>query len=218
MKLKDNSMMKSGSRGGFTLLEVTIALGLGAFLMLAVFQTFLIAARYRNLADGLLPFGVGLANAIRDLRSDLNGIALDCRQFANIDAKASESNKLDSILRTNLQDNFIAASTEWVSFASNGDYLAMTTKSWNPRFGQLPTNMMSSGNCLVIWWQYTDRSPSIDAWRSKSLPVSKPLVVPQDAAGLIRTQVWLDAQGKEHQRSEVIHPGVRDLKFLLHQG
>ena len=58
-------------RSAFSLLEVSIALLLGMVLLLAVFETFFVAAQYRVRAGESHVRGLTLANATRDLSSDV---------------------------------------------------------------------------------------------------------------------------------------------------
>ncbi len=212
--------MRTGTqkRSAFSLLEVSIAMLLGMFLMLAVFETFFVAARYRMLVGENHASGLALSNAVRDLSSDFAAITSELQKPPQPQRPATRnSSTLRSKLLAqpfNLQDSFASsASTEWTEFVGKRDYVAFRTKAWNSRFTRTPANVTGSGESLVVWWIYRGSSPRIEGWRSGELPIVRSLKVPDKASGLIRTQFFIDANGKEVETSQVILPEARDLKL-----
>ncbi|MDX1926690.1 MAG: prepilin-type N-terminal cleavage/methylation domain-containing protein [Pirellulaceae bacterium] len=209
-------------RCGFSLLEVLIAMLLGAFLMLAIFETFFVTARYRILAGESQASGISLSNAIRDLTSDL--LAQPSGKIPDRPTQSIESTELpmpSKLLqpRLSFRDSFALESRlEWTQFTGRTNYVALRTRAWNSRFSQLPPNVSPSGESLVVWWLYQGSKPRIEGWRNKDLSTAKTLKLPPNPRGLIRTQFFIDRTGAEHEHSEVIMPEAVALELRYYNG
>lgn len=202
------------NRRGLSLLEVSLALALGSTLLLAVFQTFYVAARYRLQSDEQSPQGVIMANVLQDLQQDLANHSIDALGFSPTDlpqvANKSQGTVLPNLLT--MRDSFQPA-TDWVEFEGRPDVLVTRSRACSPRFHQLPKELLPAAECMVIWWLCDGNAQQIEAWKSKSQLIRRPVQAPQEGRGLIRTLLWKDARGQEHQSSQVIHPDIRQLQF-----
>lgn len=213
--------MSTVARPAFTLIEVLIAMLLGAFLMLAVFETFFVSARYRLTANETHIRGIELSNTIRDFSNDLLA-----ESTKTIETNAKPKDPADPLLQTklvsptlNFRDSFALDShLQWKQFSGKSDYLALRTRAWSTRFSRMPKNVQASGETLVIWWVYRGPSPSIIGWRNQDVDVSKKLSLPPNAKGLIRTQIFIDQTGAEQEHSEVILPEAVELRLRYFNG
>ena len=224
-------------RSGFSLLEVSIALLLGAFLMLAVFQSFFVAARYRLMAGENHTRGLSLSNALRDLSSDLNAVRVQLSPTNQVDQgmnsgsraggrdgrrRAMGEAKLRGIMAPKqmvFRDSFVMDSlVEWTTFNGKQDYVAFRSRAWNSRFTLAPNDVSGAGDSLVIWWLYRGSAPRVEGWLKKELPITRTLKVPPAARGLIRTQFFVDATGKESETSQVILPEATSLRLRYFNG
>ena len=209
-------------RYAFSLLEVLIAMLLGAFLMLAIFEAFFVAARYRIMAGESHASGITLSNAIRDLASDM--LSQPCGQNEIKASKPTEPTEfpLQSKLtpqRMNFQDSFATDSrVEWTQFTGKKNYVALRTRAWSSRFTRLPLNVSPAGESLVVWWLYQGTPPRIEGWRNRDLRIAKTLKLPPNPCGLIRTQFVIDRTGVEHEHSEVILPEAVGLELRYFNG
>ena len=195
---------------------------LGAFLMLAIFETFFVAARYRIMAGESHASGITLANAIRDLTSDM--LSQSSGQNEIKESKPTEPTELPlqsklTPQRMNFQDSFaIDSRLEWTQFTGKKNYIALRTRAWSSRFSRLPINVSPAGESLVVWWLYQGTPPRIEGWRNKDLRIAKTLKLPPNPRGLIRTQFVIDRTGVEHEHSEVILPEAVGLELQYFNG
>jgi hypothetical protein len=193
---------------------------LGTFLMLAVFQSFYVAARYRLTSSETHAYGLSLTNCVRDVSSDLMGHSTKRDMDGNQRTKDS-SEPIDATFlpKLSFQDSFTANSQlKWVSFLGEQNYCVFQANTCNPRFTRLPANSVQAGNSLIVWWLWRGASPKIEGWVSNDLPFAKEVQIPANAKGLIRTQISLDQNGNEVQLSQVINPDVTEIKFLYSDG
>lgn len=205
-------------RGAFSLLEVSISLVLGMVLLLAVFETFFVTARYRLLAGESHASGLALTNAMRDLASDLAAVESELPRVSQPTITTpAESKKLRSKLFTqplSLRDAFAMESrVEWAGFVGKENYVAFRTNAWNSRFTRAPGNVLAAGESFVVWWIYRGAPIRVEGWRSKDLPITKSLKVPRNASGLIRTQFFIDKDGNEIETSQIILPEATSLRL-----
>jgi prepilin-type N-terminal cleavage/methylation domain-containing protein len=218
----DSNQCKCNQRKAFSLLEVLIAMLLGAFLMLAIFETFFVSARYRMLAGENHARGIELSNALKDLTSDL--LAQSNAPIETSPRKPVESMELalgSKVIppRMNFRDTFALDShLEWKRFFGTQNYVALRTRAWNSRFSRLPAKTLASGESLVVWWLYRGSQLHVDGWLAKDLSVSKTLKLPTNPKGLIRTQFFIDSSGKECELAEVILPDAVELKLRYFNG
>lgn len=209
-------------RWAFSLLEVLIAMLLGGFLMLAIFETFFVAARYRILAGESHASGISLSNAMRDLTSDM--LSQSSGQTEIKVNKPTEPTELPlqsklTPQRMNFRDSFaIDSRLEWTQFTGKKNYVALRTRVWSSRFSRLPINVSPAGESLVVWWLYQGSPPRIEGWHNKDLKIAKTLKLPTNPRGLIRTQFVIDRTGVEHEHSEVILPEAVGLELRYFNG
>lgn len=207
---------------GFSLLEVLVAMALGAFLMLAIFETFFVSARYRMFASENHARGTELANALRDMTSDLQGHSSELVETIPKEPIDSMDTRLPSRMlqqNMNFRDTFALDShLEWKPFFGAQDYVILRTRAWTSRFSKVPTNTIGSGESLVVWWLCRGQAARVEGWRNKELSVSKTLKLGPNFKGLVRTQFFVDRSGTEREYSQVILPDAVGLKLRYFNG
>ncbi len=194
-----------------------MAMLIGSFLMLAIFETFFVSARYRMLAGEQNAQGIELSNALKDFSNDV--LALSSMPIARTKREPADSIEQrlqpSRLLPTmSFRDTFSSESRlEWKYFCGKSNCVVLRTRAWSSRFSKVPADSMPAGESLVIWWLYQGSQPRIEGWQSKDLPVSKTLKLPPNPKGLIRTQFFIDRSGVEREVSEVILPEAIGLKL-----
>ncbi len=200
----------------FTLLEVCISLALTSFLMLAIFQTFWIAERYRIAASELLPPGLGLSNAMMDIQSDLDQRPAHAFSMDPVRTKRTSDAGVPRQLMQ-LRDSFREAD-QWVLFSGSEYYVAFRSRLSNPRFSMATVGGLPSDECMVVWWSAEHGTPRVEGWYADGLVESKPIVAPLHSQGLVRTVIWRDGTGKEFQQAEAVCKECTGIRFCFMHG
>lgn len=208
------------SRYGFSLLEVSIAMLLGMFLMLAVFQSYFVSTRFRSSAMESSVRVSSLTNTLRDMSSDVISMNRPIRKPVGFGASIKPMKRTDSIQSfMSFNDSFSSANKlDWVVFRGNSDYVAFQAPASNSRFAALPPDMVPSSNCLVVWWVKSGTAPRVEGWLNDTLPAAKPLKDVPSPRGLVRTIIYTDLKGVEKQHSEMISSQVQSMDLKYYDG
>ncbi len=211
-----NVPLSNRNSKAFTLLEVCISLALTSFLMLAIFQTFWIAERYRIAARELLPPGLGLSNAILDIQSDLDQRPAFEGTHESVRTIGTSDIGMPRRLMQ-LKDSFREAD-QWVLFSGSEYYMAFQSRISNPRFSTAVAVGSRSDECMVVWWTAEQGTPRVEGWHADGLVESKPIVAPANSQGLMRTIIWRDGTGREFQHSEPVCKECTSIRFRFMDG